>query len=143
MTDLGALFCCNVCMCQVSCLFIYSKSDGAPLPVKAAAALAPALEPLTLFSGCPCSRSLHVAPERTGPNPPPNQSVPSGRAQHWGEMHTGRSDFDMCNARLSCMSDSSHERRCTSRVVLPARLVSMRLKISRHCTAWEPPCSRF
>lgn len=145
VTDLGALFCCNVCMCQVSCLFIYSKSDGAPLPVKPAAALAPALEPEppTLFSGSPCSRSLHVAPERTGPNRPPNQSVPSGRAQNWEEMHICQSDFDMCNARLSCMPDSSHERRCTSRVVLPARLVSMRLKIPRHCTAWDPPCSRF
>lgn len=28
LTDLGALFRCNVYMCQVSCLFIYSKSDG-------------------------------------------------------------------------------------------------------------------
>lgn len=55
LTDLGALLCCNVYMCQVSCLFIYSKSDGdheEPLPRSTGGSPSPSPRaPLTLFLG--------------------------------------------------------------------------------------------
>lgn len=82
--DLGALFCCNVYVSSLLFIYLFEigwrasalSTGGSPSPSPRAS---------NFVSGSPCSRSLHVAPERTGPNPPPNQSVPQGRAQRWEE----------------------------------------------------------